>query len=113
MRFVLYRVLLVQLLLMLPTLAAASTIHIPGDYAKIQMGIDAAANGDTVLLADGHYYERLSIRHKAVFVASGYAVDHQLSHVTNTIVDADPAVLGVSDSGSVVRFFMTDAGAWA
>ena len=34
-------------------------IQIPEDYETIQEGINAAENGDTVLVADGIYYENL------------------------------------------------------
>jgi predicted outer membrane repeat protein len=35
--------------------ASGETINVPGDQPTIQTGIDAASNGDTVLVADGTY----------------------------------------------------------
>jgi hypothetical protein len=35
--------------------AAATTIHVPTDYPTIQAAIDAAASGDTILVAAGEY----------------------------------------------------------
>jgi hypothetical protein len=89
---------------------SASIVHVPGNKPTIQAGIDFAQNFDTVVVADGHYFERLVIQNKAVIVGSAYVLDHQISHITNTIVDADPSVLGHSDSGSVVRFVVTNQG---
>lgn len=37
------------------TPAGPATIHVPGDYPTIQAGIDAAGNGDEVVIADGIY----------------------------------------------------------
>ena len=42
----------------------AKTIYIPQDYSTIQAGINAASNGDTVLVADNTYYENINFNGK-------------------------------------------------
>ncbi len=39
----------------LPSPAFAATLTVPGQYTTIQAAVNAAANGDTVLVADGTY----------------------------------------------------------
>lgn len=41
--------------------ASSAVIHIPGDYPTIQEGIDACAESDTVMVADGIYFENVVI----------------------------------------------------
>ena len=50
--------------------APAATIHVPGDWPSIQVGISAATDGDIVLVAPGTYYGALTFRGKAITVMS-------------------------------------------
>jgi PKD repeat protein len=79
-------------------------IHVPTDYSTIQEAIDVAWDCDTVLVARGHYYERINFSGKGILVASNFIFDNDTTTIDSTIIDADTSVLGISDLGSVVTF---------
>ena len=57
-------------LLLFPLALRAQTIHVPADQPNIQSAINAASNGDTVLVAPGTYIENINFNGKAITVTS-------------------------------------------
>lgn len=49
---------------------AGTTIHVPADQPTIQAGMDAAVNGDIVMVSPGTYYEHINFNGKAITVTS-------------------------------------------
>jgi parallel beta-helix repeat protein len=63
-------VIIIALLFFVSTLGFSATINVPGDYKTIQAAIDAAVNGDTVLVEPGTYLEYIDYKGKAIIVTS-------------------------------------------
>ena len=93
-------------LMMAGVILPAQILQVPGDFPTIQQAIAAANPGDTVLVADGIYYEQLNfLGKKPLLVASYYLLEGSSSHIQNTIIDGSQ--LTNPDSASVV-YFMSD-----
>jgi len=72
----------------------SSDIHVPGEYTTIQQAIDAAVDGDSVIVEPGTYEENVEFLGKQISVRSSQGAEV-------TIIDG-------GNAGSVVRFIESE-----
>ena len=86
-------------ILLLLSLSYSATLLVPDEYSTIQSAIDAASDGDIVLVSADIYYENINFDGKNIKLQSHFCYDEvpDSSHLINTIIDG-------SSVGSVITF---------
>ena len=72
-------------------------LAVPDRFATIQAGINAAVDGDTVLVQPGTYVENINFNGKNIVVGSLFLTSQDTSYISQTIIDGN-------QGGSVVIF---------
>ncbi|MCB2200742.1 T9SS type A sorting domain-containing protein [bacterium] len=95
--------LLVSCIVAQPLLAAI--IEVPDDQPTIQAGLDAATEGDTVLVDPGTYEENIVMPTISVVLASKYIMNPYVSYERDTRIDGgrDGSVVTIVDGGVNTR----------
>jgi hypothetical protein len=81
----------------LTMLEHTSLINVPSLFTTIQLAIDYASNGDTILVQPGTYEENINYSGKNIVIGSLYLTTQDTSYISSTIIDG-------SNAGTVVTF---------
>ncbi len=68
---------------------SAAIINIPEDYPTIQSGIDASADGDTVIVYPGTYMENINFNGRNITLGSLYVTTRYPGYIAQTIIDGN------------------------
>jgi len=103
---------LTALCLLLTTLSATTHIVSPDNFTTIQSAIVAGANGDSIIVYPGTYYENVDFLQKSLFLGSLYSTTQDTTYISQTIIDGmrqGPAVeVTFCDNATVEGFTITN-----
>lgn len=91
----------VALGLLFTPVPAPAFLEVPGTYTTIQEAVDAASEGDVVLVAPGIYTESVVIAGKAIVLASQYLTRGDPALIDQTVIDGGGGRYGIEIAGSV------------
>jgi nitrous oxidase accessory protein NosD len=111
-----FTVLLAVMLLLSPVAATAKpvaaqndTINVPGDYPTIQQAIDAASDGDTIIVAAGSFKENVTVDKSLTLKGAQAGVDARNRSGAETIIEPDEGagirILTIADRVIVIDGF--------
>jgi len=96
-----YKILVVVSIIFLSIITSidvtAAVINVPADYPTIQQGINASADGDTVLVQPETYVENINFNGHNIVLGSLFFTTQDTSYISSTIIDGNQA-------GTVVKF---------
>ncbi len=84
-------------------------IYIPQDFPTIQQGINAASDGDSVIVAPGMWYEHLIISGKNMTLGSWFLTTGDTTYIQQTILNGSNtgrviSIDGISESARISGF---------
>ena len=84
----------------------ANTIKVPEDFTEIQSAINAAQDGDTILVAQGVYLENIDFKGKGIVLTSYFIYTKNFDDISSTVIDgSNPAT---PDTGSCVLMYKSN-----
>lgn len=100
------RALIILLAVFLPAVPlSARIITVPGECPTIQAGLHKACGGDTVLVAEGIYYENIRFYGKGILLTSYLGEERDRRSAAETVIDGS---YPVNPDSSAVVYFVDD-----